>query len=181
MRSLHFRHRRLGLIVASSSALLASACAPASLQPTVRTATVGTGPASPHPLSTDDADALDLAGRYVEALCQLSWLMPYDVWRRRAAAYLTPTGTAALSPLAADRADWHQTVVRQRVSSDCQILDDQILREAPNTAARRYVRVVARRSLSRPGHPPVLDEPEYGLVLVRTGGRWLVDRPSYGG
>jgi len=49
----------------------------------------------------------------------------------------------------------------------------------PDQMGRAHV--VARRAVSQPGHRTVVDDPEYGLVLLRQGRRWLVDAPSDGG
>jgi len=164
-----------------------SGCGHPATNPTRPAAGQHTGPAGHRPSAAAEAAAAEtfsaaqVAAAYVTAGCRFSWREPYGQRERRAAVYLTPARARRQAPSAAGRVTWEASVVRDRLTGSCQVLHDQVLAEAPNTAGRRYLRVVVRRHISRGGRPPASDEAEYGLVLLRLDSGWRVDRPSYGG
>jgi hypothetical protein len=129
----------------------------------------------------DYANPVDVATRYVRATCPFDWHEPYGTREQRGAPYLTPAQAKAQAPSRTGSAEWTANVVRRHLVGTCGVLAAQVLNEAPNTAARRFVNVVARRSITENGGPPTTDQAEYTYVLLRLGGRWLIDRPSYGG
>jgi hypothetical protein len=167
----------------SPPAITVTAMTPPSANPgpLPRSPTAGPPPGQPAAGPANRADAVNVAAHYVSAVCPFDWREPYDARLRRGRPYLTTTAARRLDPTPAGRAGWNQTVVRDHLAGTCLILAAQALTEAPNTADRRYVRVVAQRSITQAGGPPAADTTQYGLLLLRTRGTWLVDAPSQGG
>ncbi|SRR6266496_55216 len=182
------RQRLLARILSTTIALglTIAGCGPASTSPTHAATGPGTRDqrstqASAERTTAETFAAAQVAVAYVTASCPFSWREPYGQRERRAAAYLTAAQAHARAPSPAGRAAWQASVVRDRLTGSCRVLDDQVLTEAPNSSDRRYLRVVVRRLISRDGQPPDSDEVDYCLVLVLVDGVWRVSGASHGG
>lgn len=136
-----------------------------------------TGPAASPPAT--QLAPLDAAAGYATASCEFDSHEPYQRRRHRIAGYLTTSAAASLGP---DHPPptW-DAVVRDGTSAHCTITGRQTLAEAPNTPNRRYIRIVASRTITRRGHAPTDDEPEYDVIVVRERRSWLVAAATLGG
>ena len=175
--------------VIALAALGTAGCGHPQTSPTHPAGARGAGPVPDRPPAAAAAAAsaaetfaaIQVAAAYVTANCRFSWREPYGQRERRAAGYLTPARARTQAPSPDRRAAWEASVVRDRLAGGCRVLDARVRAEAPNTPDRRYLRLVARRAISRDGRPPATDQVDYGLVLIRLDVGWRVDGPSYGG